>query len=109
MNQNTQTVHRINKFVVPPASRAAFLDLMAKTHAVVRQQDGFVRDQILEQESGPGEFNFVLSMEFSGAEVVGRVAAAVAEMDRLDGTDRAAEMARLQVKTDMGIFRALDL
>jgi len=53
------TIFRVDKFVVPEASRGEFLSRIRDTHALLRQQPGFVRDAILEQASGPGRFNIV--------------------------------------------------
>jgi antibiotic biosynthesis monooxygenase (ABM) superfamily enzyme len=100
---------RINKFAVPAESRAAFLDLMAKTHAVLRQQEGVVADRILEQQSGPGVFNFVALIEFAGPEVIDSIVAAVAAFDRQAGIDRQQAMLALNVKTDMGLYHNLEI
>jgi hypothetical protein len=100
---------RINKFSVPAESRDAFLDLMAKTHAILRQQEGVVADRILEQQSGPGVFNFVAMIEFVGPEVIDSIAAAVAAFDQQAGIDRQQAMAALNIKTDMGIYHNLDV
>jgi hypothetical protein len=48
-----------DKFVVPAHAREEFFMRVRATHEVLRTQAGFVRDAILEQASGPGEFNFV--------------------------------------------------
>ncbi|MBP1859493.1 antibiotic biosynthesis monooxygenase family protein [Rhizobium herbae] len=102
-------LYRINKFSVPTESRDAFLDLMARTHAVLRRQDGVAADRILEQQSGPGVFNFVAVIEFTGPEVVDTIVSAVAAFDRQAGIDRQQAMASLGVKADMGLYRSLDI
>ncbi|HVW73232.1 MAG TPA: antibiotic biosynthesis monooxygenase [Rhizomicrobium sp.] len=99
--------YRINNFTVPPESREAFLAIIASTHDVLRRQQGFVRDLILEQQSGPGAFNFVSMIEFSGVEAVPHVTAALAELDQLRGISRKEEAARLGVRTDMAGYGPL--
>jgi heme-degrading monooxygenase HmoA len=51
--------YRIDKFAVPEAAREEFLMNVLKTHEVLQAQEGFISHQVLEQVSGPGEFNFV--------------------------------------------------
>ncbi len=104
----TEPLYRVNKFAVPKAARQEFLDLVAKTFAVVRRQDGYVRDWILEQNSGPGVFNFVTMIEFASDDVAPRVAAALRDLDRELGLDREALMARLDIRTDFGSYKALE-
>lgn len=100
----SKPLYRINKFSVPAESRDAFLDLMAKTHVVLRQQGGVVADQILEQQSGPGLFNFVAIITFTGPEVIESVVAVMAAFDREAGINRQQAMAALNIKTDMGLY-----
>jgi hypothetical protein len=60
-------IFRVDKFVVPVNAREEFLGKVPATHAVLRTQPGFVRDAILEQSSGPGEFNFVTIVEWENS------------------------------------------
>ena len=101
-------LYRVNKFAVPDAARQEFLDLVARTFAVVRRQEGYVRDWVLEQNSGPGVFNFVTMIEFASDEVAPRVAAALNELDRNLGLDREAMMTRLGIRTDFGGYKRLE-
>jgi hypothetical protein len=98
---------RVNKFVVPPKNRDAFLKIIERTHAVVRRQHGFVRDLVLEQQSGPGMFNFVTLIEFSGVEAVPQVTAALAALDAKTGVSRMEEADQLGVCSDMANYRPL--
>jgi hypothetical protein len=99
--------YRINNFAVPPQSREAFLEIIASTHDVLRRQRGFVRDLILEQQSGPGAFNFVSLIEFSGIEAVPHVTAALAALDQVRGISRKEEAAQLGVRSDMAGYEPL--
>ena len=49
-----QPFYRIDRFVVPDAARAEFIGRVRMTHAVLRQQPGFVRDALLEHPGEPG-------------------------------------------------------
>ncbi|WP_156393796.1 MULTISPECIES: antibiotic biosynthesis monooxygenase [unclassified Rhizobium] len=104
-----KALYRINKFSVPAENRDAFLELMAKTHAVLRRQEGVVTDQILEQHSGPGVFNFVAIIAFTGPAVIDSVVSGVAAYDRETGIDRQQIMTALNIKTDMGLYHNLDI
>lgn len=106
---STGTLCRLNMFVVPKASREVFRYFMEQTHAVVRQQDGFISDRMFEQETGPSEINFVTTMEFAGPDAIARAVAAVAAMDRENGIDRASVVSKLGVRAEMGIFRTIGL
>ncbi|MFD2263993.1 hypothetical protein ACFSM5_13910 [Lacibacterium aquatile] len=106
---NPAPVFRINKFAVPTQSRGEFLDFIVETQAVISAQPGFVRASMMEQYPGPGIFNFVALLEFSGPEAVDPIIAAIADYDRAQGIDRPAVMAGLGVKVDMGNYRALEL
>ena len=108
-HSGSKPLYRVNKFSVPADSRDAFLELMARTHAVLRQQEGVVTDQILEQQSGPGVFTFVAIIAFTGPEVIDPIVAAVAAFDREAGIDRQQAMAALNIKTDMGLYHDLDI
>ena len=57
-------LYRVDK-LVPAAGRDEFLKRVASTHALLRQQEGFVRDLVMEQQSGPGAFNFSTSSLWS--------------------------------------------
>lgn len=100
---------RINKFSVPVESRDAFLDLMSKTHAILRRQEGVAAERVLEQQSGPGVFNFVALIEFAGQHVIDGIVSAIAAFDRQAGIDRQQIMTTLGIKTDMGLYRCIDI
>ncbi|MCG5478557.1 antibiotic biosynthesis monooxygenase family protein [Sinorhizobium alkalisoli] len=104
----SQPLYRVNKFAVPPEARDEFLDLVAKTFAVVRSQEGYVREWILEQNAGPGVFNFVTMIEFASEEVAPRIVSALAALDRELRLDREAMMGRLNIRTDFGSYKRLE-
>lgn len=100
-------IYRINKFIVPQAARDEFLATVIKpTHEMLRRQPGVVRDMVLEQVSGPGEFNIVAVVEFAGADAVPPIAAAVAEFHRRIGVDPSLTK-RLGVLSDQGNYKLL--
>jgi heme-degrading monooxygenase HmoA len=64
----SKRVYRVDKFVVPTSAREEFLDRVRRTHAFLKAQPGFVQDFVLEQFSGPGEFNIVTTVEWASRE-----------------------------------------
>jgi hypothetical protein len=103
-SRNDQPIYRVDKFVVPEPGREEFLDRVAATHALLRRQNGFVRDFILEQQSGPGEFNFVTFVEWSSQHVIDSASAAVAKLHADIGFDRQEMISRLGIKADIGNY-----
>lgn len=100
---------RVNQFAVPEEVRDDFCCILADTHAVVRRQEGFVRDYILERPAGPGRLSIVTVIEFTSPDVVEGVAAALADFDRKRGVGRQELMARLGVSAEMGLYQRMEL
>lgn len=61
-------VYRVDKFVVPEAAREEFWGHVGRTHEILRKQDGFLDDVLLEQHSGPGRFNAITIVRWSSAD-----------------------------------------
>ncbi|OOG68507.1 hypothetical protein B0E45_19610 [Sinorhizobium sp. A49] len=99
-------LYRINKFAVPTAVRAEFVNLVEKTLAVIRSQEGYVKDLFLEQHAGPGKFNFCTMIEFESEEFAPKVAAAITEFDKSLDIDRAVLMEKLGVETDSASYKS---
>jgi len=75
----SETVYRVDKFVVPTGARKSFWKERDARTRCSRAQPGFLQDLILEQSSGPGEFNFVTVVEWASQEAVENARAAVNE------------------------------
>ena len=108
-SQQQSPHYRVDKFVVPSAARTEFLDRVAATHATLREQQGFIKDVILEQASGPGAFNFVTMVEWESVDAVERASKAVAEMHARTGFDRHEMIARLGIEADIANYQALQI
>lgn len=98
-------VVRVNRFSVPSEARDEFLDLIERTHEVIRVQPGFIDDMILEQQSGTGLFNLLTVLQFEGEHVLQSVITAVARFDHAAGIDRQALTRRLGVEASVGFYR----
>ena len=96
--RNSSPVYRINKFEVQAARRDEFVDLLESTHAVIRVQQGFVRDVIVERKSDADQVSFVALIELAEAGAIERVRLAIAQHDTAVGLDRQKVASRLGIK-----------
>jgi heme-degrading monooxygenase HmoA len=63
LTNESERIYRVDKFVVPDRAREEFLHKVRRTHELRRTLPGFLQDFVLEQSSGPGEFNVVTIVE----------------------------------------------
>jgi len=106
-NHHNGSVFRVDKFVVPAEARDEILSRVFQTHELLRQQDGFVRDFLLEQFSGPGEFNLVTMVEWESQGAVDKVVPIVkAAHDRIAFSPQET-LKRLGVKADIANYQRI--
>jgi heme-degrading monooxygenase HmoA len=101
-------VFRVDKFVVPAHAREEFLAKVHATHAVLRTQPGFVRDAILEQWSGPGEFNFVTIVEWENSDAIEGARKAVAALHQRMNFDAREMIGRLGIRADIANYKRVE-
>lgn len=101
-------IFRVDKFVVPSTTRDAFIERVMATHEVLRKQPGFVRDYLLEQIAGPGEFNVVTVVEWASQAHIDKAKAAVMAMHKQSGFNPQETLARLGIKADIANYREID-
>ena len=104
-NHPNGSVFRVDKFVVPAEARDEILGKVRMTHELLRRQDGFVRDFVLEQFSGPGEFNIVTMVEWESQEAVDRVVPIVKAAHERIAFSPQDTIARLGVKADIANYQ----
>jgi heme-degrading monooxygenase HmoA len=104
-NQMRESVYRIDRFVVPTAAREEFLKNIARVHAVLREQRGFIWDAILESDAGPSEFNIITIAEWENAEVMEPAKAAVMTSHRAANFDPQEMFRRLDIRMELGNYR----
>jgi heme-degrading monooxygenase HmoA len=68
---------------------------------------GFLQDFVLEQSSGPGEFNFVTIVEWESQEAVENARAAVAKLHREMNFNAQEMFVRLSIETDLAYYKRL--
>jgi heme-degrading monooxygenase HmoA len=101
-------VFRVDKFVVPAHAREEFLGKVHATHDVLRTQPGFVRDAILEQSSGSGEFNFVTIVEWENSGAIDGARRAVAALHQKMNFDAQAMISRLGIRADVANYKRVE-
>jgi heme-degrading monooxygenase HmoA len=104
----SEEIFRVDKFVVPAHAREEFLTKVHATHEVLRTQAGFVRDAILEQTSGPGEFNFVTVVEWENSDFIEGARKAVAALHQKMNFDAQAMINRLEIRTDIANYKRVE-
>lgn len=105
MNQEDGRVFRVDKFVVPAEARDEILGKVRMTHELLRRQEGFVQDFLLEQFSGPGEFNIVTMVEWESQAAVDKVMPIVKAAHERIAFDPRETIARLGVRADIANYQ----
>jgi heme-degrading monooxygenase HmoA len=105
---NSERVYRVDKFVVPDHAREEFVGRVRETHSLLRTLPGFLQDFVLEQSSGPGEFNFVTVAEWDSVESMENAKAAVMAMRKETKFDPQEMFARLGIRADMANYRRVE-
>jgi len=101
-------IFRVDKFVVPGPAREEFLNKVHATHDVLRKQPGFVRDAILEQTSGPGQFNFVTIVEWENNDAIEGARQAVLALHRQMNFDPQELISRLGIRVDIANYQRVE-
>jgi Antibiotic biosynthesis monooxygenase len=101
-------IYRVDKFVVPSSAREEFLDRVRRTHAFLKAQPGFLQDFVLEQFSGPGEFNVVTTVEWASQEAFENASAVVTARYREMNFNPQETLARLGIKADLANYKRLE-
>ena len=104
----SERVYRVDKFIVPGDAREEFLEKARRTHALLKTQPGFLQDFVLEQSSGPGEFNFVTIVEWASQDAVENAGAAVVTLHRQTNFTPQEVFARLDIKADIANYKRLE-
>lgn len=99
------SVFRVDKFVVPANARDEILAKVKMTHELLRLQQGFVQDFLLEQLSGPGEFNLVTIVEWESQAAVDNVVPIVRAAHERMAFNPQETIARLGVRADIANYQ----
>lgn len=97
-------VFRIDKFVVPAETLAAFIAQMQRVQQTLRTLPGCLRAHVLNQTGGAGEFNVVTLVEWANAEAVAAAAVSVKKKFADEGFDPVAFTKNASVRSDLGFY-----
>ncbi len=101
-------IFRVDKFIVPDKSRERFLGMVEQTHEVLRNQEGFVRDVVLEKETGPGVYNIVTVVQWTDERYLPGAVEAVARRHAELDFDRNTAITEMDVTPDLGNYRRVE-
>jgi hypothetical protein len=104
----SERIYRVDKFVVPSNAREEFLERVRSTHTFLKAQPGFLEDFVLEQFSGPGEFNVVTTVEWASREALENASVVVAARYREMNFNPQETLARLGIKADLANYKRLE-
>jgi heme-degrading monooxygenase HmoA len=100
-------IYRVDKFKVPSAAREEFIDRVHKSHEFLRTLPGLIQDHVLEQTSGPGEFNFVTIIVWNSIESIEAARKAVMAKYEEIGFNPQEMYARLGIKADIAVYQEI--
>jgi hypothetical protein len=109
VSDRSKRVYRLDKFVVPEHVRNEFFAKVRKTHEFLRTLPGFLQDFVLEQSSGPGEFNFVTIVEWDSPASIETAKAAVMALHKKMNFNPQEMFAELGVKADLANYAQVDV
>ncbi|MCB0167841.1 MAG: antibiotic biosynthesis monooxygenase [Anaerolineae bacterium] len=107
-SNRSERIYRLDKFVVPAPAREEFVEKVQTTHQLLKKQSGFLQDFVLEQASGPGEFNIVTMVEWDSIESIEPARAAVMALHQEMNFNPQELFARLGIKADLGSYKRVD-
>ncbi|HEX8610233.1 MAG TPA: antibiotic biosynthesis monooxygenase [Telluria sp.] len=99
-------VFRIDKFVVPAASLAAFVEQMREIQEMFERLPGWRQKHLLTQFGGTGEFNVVTMVEWKTAGAMAVAQEIVQQRFAEQGIAPAQVLERLGVRSDRGFYIA---
>jgi heme-degrading monooxygenase HmoA len=108
LSHKSARIYRVDKFVVPDSARQEFISRVRSTHERLRTLPGFLQDFVLEQSSGPGEFNFVTIVEWDSVESIENAKNAVMAIHKDMNFNPQEMLTRLGIKADRGNYKHID-
>lgn len=105
LSNPSERIYRVDKFMVPDHAREEFIEKVQATHQLLKTQSGFLQDFILEQASGPGEFNIVTMVEWDSIEAIEPARAAVMALHQEMNFNPQELFTRLGIKADLGNYK----
>ena len=107
MSVSKGSIFRVDKFSVPTSARDTFLAKIRETHAFLDGMDGCIQNLVLEQVSGPGEYNIVTIVEWRDTAAFERAKRAAQMRHEASGFDPGTMLKELGVEADLGNYHLL--
>jgi len=98
-------VFRVDSFLVPAPARDEFLRRVTATHQILRQQEGFVLDRIVERSLGDGTSRLITFVEWTGAGAIAGAVRAVRQAHAGDAFSAADFIAANGIIADIATYR----
>lgn len=98
------SLHRIDKFVVPHDVVPAFVAQMQRIQQTLRSLPGCLRQMVLTQAGGPGEFNVITLVEWESAEAVAQAQRIVQRQFAEEDFDPAEFVRAHGIRADLGFY-----
>ncbi|MDF2232982.1 hypothetical protein P2H44_10490 [Albimonas sp. CAU 1670] len=99
---------RLDRFEMPAAARAEFLEAVRVIHAVLRRRPGFLRDLLLERTLPDGRVEIATLVEWGATADLAAAKVEAARAQAAAGIDPAALMARLGVQATIASFEPVE-
>src|ERR1700730_15896812 len=103
----SERIYRVDKFIVPSGAREEVIEKARRTHGLLQTAPGFLQAFVLEQSSGPGEFNFVTIVEWASQDAVENARAAILALHREMNFNPQEMLARFGIKADVANYKRL--
>ena len=100
----SDSLFRIDKFIVPPASMPAFMARLSHVKGQLGSLPGCLQNLVWTQSGGPGEFNVVTLIEWANAEVMGQARVAMEAFHAQENFDTEAFRKQLGIRVDQGTY-----
>jgi predicted ester cyclase len=97
-------VNLIDKFLVPPASKAEFYERMHINRSFLKSLPGFIKDEAYEYTDNDGNLICVTVAHWANKEVMAKAREAVQAAYKKEGFDLPAMLKRLNITIDRGIY-----
>ncbi len=97
----------IDRITVPANSKEDFVEKMNANRAIVKQQPGFIKDEVYVQQDEIGNFVFVTIATWESIAAITKAREAVQAEYNKNGFNLAAFCQKLNIKIDRGIYAPL--
>lgn len=97
----------IDRFIMPAASRAAFMERATINRNIIKILPGFIEDNFYETQTGD-EYRVVTVAVWKNEEAVANAKSVVLETYRQQGFDMPAMLKRLNIQVERGVYSRME-